>query len=112
MPRSTLSAWVKGRTSFKRVLDLDTTRYLSFVNLTEAFVLFAMRRHYRITMPRMRDAIDHVEREMQVQHPLAFQHFVTDKVDLFVRTAMGDVNVSRQSRTRMSDVLADLERIE
>jgi uncharacterized protein (DUF433 family) len=112
MPRSTLSAWVKGQASFKRVLDLDTPGYLSFVNLTEAFVLFAMRRHYRITMPRIRDAIDYVEREMQVRHPLAFQHFVTDKIDLFVRTALGDVNVSRQGQTRMSEVLADLERIE
>jgi uncharacterized protein (DUF433 family) len=112
MPRSTLNAWVKGQGGFKRVLDLDTPGYLSFVNLTEAFVLFAMRRHYRITMPRVRDAIDYVEREMGVTHPLAFQNFVTDKVDLFVRTALGDVNVSRQGQTRMSEVLADLERIE
>ena len=112
MPRSTLNAWVKGQGAFKRVLDLDTPGYLSFVNLTEAFVLFAMRRHYRITMPRIRDAIDYVEREMRVTHPLAFQHFITDKIDLFVRTALGDVNVSRQGQTRMSGVLADLERIE
>lgn len=112
MPRSTLNAWVKGQDGFKRVLDLDTPGYLSFVNLTEAFVLFAMRRHYRITMPKIREAIDYVQRQMQVQHPLAFQNFVTDKVDLFVRTALGDVNVSRQGQTRMSHVLAELERIE
>ncbi|MEA2718580.1 MAG: hypothetical protein QOJ39_444, partial [Candidatus Eremiobacteraeota bacterium] len=112
MPRSTLNAWVKGQGAFKRVLDLDTPGFLSFVNLTEAFVLFAMRRHYRITMPRIRDAIDYVAREMRVTHPLAFQHFVTDKVDLFVRSALGDVNVSRQGQTRMTEVLADLERIE
>jgi hypothetical protein len=106
MPRPTLSTWMKGRASFKRVLDLDTPGYLSFVNLAEAFVLFAIRRHYRITMPRIRDAIDDVEREMRVQHPLAFQHFVADKVDLFLRMALGDVNVSRRNQTRMSDVLA------
>ena len=112
MPRSTLSAWVKGRASFKRVLDLDTPGYLSFVNLTEAFVLLAMRRHYRTTTPRIRNAIDNVEREMQVQHPLAFQRFVTEKVDLFVRTALDDVNVPRQGQTPMCEVLVDLERIE
>jgi uncharacterized protein (DUF433 family) len=103
---------VKDQRRFKGVLKLDAPGYLSFVNLTEVFVLAAMRRHCRIKMSRVRDAIDSVEREMRVSHPLAFQNFATDKVDLFVRTALGDVNVLRQGQTRMSEVLADLERIE
>ncbi len=71
-----------------------------------------MRRHYNIPMPRIRDAIDYVERDMGVEHPLAFQEFVTDKVDLFVRSAMGAVNVSQRGQTRMNEVLSELERIE
>ena len=111
MPRSTLNAWVKGRSPFRSVLDLPSPGYLSFVNLTEAFILTAMRRHYRFTMPRIRDAIDYAERRMRVPHPLAVEKFVTDNIDLVVRTALGNVNMSRQGRSRMSKVLADLGRI-
>jgi uncharacterized protein (DUF433 family) len=113
MPRSTMAAWAQGMKPFKRVLDLPKPGYLSFVNLTEAFVLFTMRRHYRIQMPRIREAIEYVERELGVPHPLAFQQFKTDKVDLFVRIASGTaVNVSRRGQTHMDEVLTDLERIE
>jgi len=112
MPRSTMAAWAKGMGGFKRILDLPAPGYLSFVNLTEAFVLFSMRRHYNIAMPRIREAIEYVEKVMGVEHPLAFQQFVTDKVDLFVHSALGAVNVSRRGQTRLDDVIADLERIE
>jgi uncharacterized protein (DUF433 family) len=113
MPRSTMAAWAQGMKPFKRVLDLPKPGYLSFVNLTEAFVLFTMRRHYRIQMPRIREAIEYVEGELGVPHPLAFQEFKTDKVDLFVRIASGTaVNVSRRGQTHMDEVLTELERIE
>ncbi|HEX3466974.1 MAG TPA: DUF433 domain-containing protein [Candidatus Elarobacter sp.] len=113
MPRSTIAAWANGAKAFKRVLDLPKPGYLSFVNLTEAFVLFTMRRHYEIEMPRIRDAVDYVQQELGVDHPLAFQEFKTDKVDLFVQMASGKpVNVSRRGQMPMHAVLVDLERIE
>jgi uncharacterized protein (DUF433 family) len=108
-----MAAWAHGMKPFRRVLDLPKPGYLSFVNLTEAFVLFTMRRHYRIQMPRIREAIEYVEGELGVPHPLAFQEFKTDKVDLFVRIASGAaVNASRRGQTHMDEVLTDLERIE
>ncbi len=64
MPRSTLSAWTQGQDGFRRVLDLPQPGFLSFVNLTEAFVLLAMRRRYSITLPRIRQAVSYVEAEM------------------------------------------------
>jgi uncharacterized protein (DUF433 family) len=112
MPRSTLSAWTQGQDGFRRVLDLPQPGFLSFVNLTEAFVLLAMRRRYSITLPRIRQAVSYVEAEMGVQHPLAFQQFRTDFVDLFVTTALGALNVSQRGQTRMDSVLQDLDRIE
>jgi uncharacterized protein (DUF433 family) len=112
MPRSTLAAWTRGQGKFKRVLDVPRSGYLSFVNLTEAFVLFAMRRRYKITLPRVREAISYVEKQVGVEHPLAFQAFRTDYVDLFIETAMGNLNVSRGGQTRMNSVLHDLDRIE
>lgn len=110
--RSTLAAWAQGQHGFKAVLDPPRHGYLSFVNLTEAFVLLALRRAYRIKMPAVRDAIAYVEDRMGVDHALAFQRFTTDHVDLFVHTAGGTVNVSRGGQTHMSNVLGELDRIE
>jgi uncharacterized protein (DUF433 family) len=112
MPRSTLAAWAQGQGEFKQVLELPKPGYLSFVNLTEAFVLYAMRRRYKIKLPNIRIAIDYIETEMKVAHPLAFQPFRTDHVDLFVKTAVGDVNASKRGQTLMQDVLEGLNRIE
>jgi hypothetical protein len=112
MPRSTLAAWAQGQGGFKRVLDPPAPGFLSFVNLTESFVLHAMRRRYKIALPRIRQAVEYVEKQIGVEHPVAFQQFRTDYVDLFVETALGDVNVSRHGQTRMDSVLNDLDRIE
>jgi uncharacterized protein (DUF433 family) len=97
---------------FRPVLDSPQPGYLSFINLTEAFVLLALRRRYRIKMPNIRDAIVYTERELQVEHPLAFQEFTTDYVDLFVRTAGVVVNVSKGGQTKIDGVLGELMRIE
>ncbi|HEX3550881.1 MAG TPA: DUF433 domain-containing protein [Candidatus Elarobacter sp.] len=112
MPESTLRAWAYGQDQFRPVLTLPTRGFLSFVNLTEAFVLHAMRRRYRIALPRIREATSYVERALGVEHPLAFEKFKTDGVDLFVQTALGHINASRREQTHMDSVLADLERIE
>ena len=80
--------------------------------LIAAFVLAAMRRRYGIKMRSIREAVAYVERTMKVEHPLAFQRFTTDKVDLFVETALGPVNASRHGQTAMEGLHADLKRIE
>jgi uncharacterized protein (DUF433 family) len=112
MPRSTVAAWAKGQGSFKRVLDLPNPDFLSFINLTEAFVLQAIRSRYKIKLEEVRIAIDYVQNELNVEHPLAFEQFKTDGVHLFVKTAIGHVSASGRGQTRMNEVLHDLERIE
>lgn len=112
MPVSTLRAWVYGQDQFRSVLTLPTRGYLSFVNLTEAFVLHAMRRRYMIALPKVRDAMSYVEQKFGVEHPLAFQRFKTDGVDLFVQSALGALNASRGGQTQMDAIMADLARIE
>jgi uncharacterized protein (DUF433 family) len=63
-------------------------------------------------MPNIRDAIAYTERELEVEHPLAFQEFTTDYVDLFVRTAGVLVNASKGGQTKLDGVLGELMRIE
>ncbi len=111
MNPSTLRNWAHGTRGFQSVLELPQRGFLSFINLTEAYVLYAMRRRYEIALPRVRTAIDYVEQQMGVEHPLAFQQFTTDKVDLFVETAAGNVNASKRGQLRNAALLA-LERIE
>src|SRR5665213_3259627 len=82
MNPSTLRNWAHGTRGFQSVLELPQRGFLSFINLTEAYVLYAMRRRYEIALPRVRTAIDYVEQQMGVEHPLAFQQFTTDKVCL------------------------------
>jgi len=112
MPRSTLASWVGGKDGFRPLLEPPRIGYLSFINLTEAFVLLALRRRYKIKMPHIRDAIAYTEQHLEVEHPLAFQEFTTDCVDLFVRTAGGIVNASKGGQIKLDDVLGDLMRIE
>jgi uncharacterized protein (DUF433 family) len=111
MNPSTLRNWAHGTRAFQPVLELPQRGFLSFINLTEAYVLYAMRRRYEIPLPRVRTAIEYVESEMEVDHPLAFQQFKTDKVDLFVETAAGHVNASKRGQLRHAALMA-LERIE
>ena len=111
MNSSTLRNWVHGTRGFQPVLELPQRGFLSFVNLTEAFVLLAMRRRYEIPLPRVRAAMQYVEQQMGVDHPLAFQQFKTDKVDLFVETAAGNVNASKRGQLRHA-ALSALDRVE
>ena len=63
IPLATLRSWVHGRRPypttagkkyFKRLIDLPEPKFgaLSFMNLVEAHVLNAIRRDYRIALPR------------------------------------------------------------
>jgi uncharacterized protein (DUF433 family) len=65
-----------------------------------------------ITLPKVREAIAYVERAFRVEHPLAFQKFKTDGVDLFVQSALASLNASRGGQTQMDAIMSDLERIE
>ena len=95
IPKTTLRAWIKGmyygtganRRFFKPVFSLpepDTSPYLSYTNLVEAFVLSSLRRKHRIDLYKIRAAIESLQTRFNSQHPLAEHVFQTNGVDLFV----------------------------
>ncbi len=116
MPATTLRAWALGQRGFRPVLALpkDGTRhYLSFVNLVEAHVLFALRRHHQLPMQHIRKAVRYLENELRTSHPLATQRLKTDGVDLFVDRLGRLINASKQGQIAMRDLLeAHLRRVE
>jgi uncharacterized protein (DUF433 family) len=123
LPVSTLRSWVVGReygtaegTRFFEPLvgPLDeSVRLLSFVNLVEAHVLCAIRREHNVRLPAVREAVDFVQQQYGVAHPLAHQDFQTDGYSLFVERYGKLINASERGQIALKEVIRDyLERID
>ena len=123
IPVTTLRSWVRGRkypTSegdqfFQPVIELpdDSQNLLSFINLVEIHVLDAIRRDHRISLHKVRIAIDFIEKELKSDHPLAYHKLETDGLDLFVEGYGQLINVSRAGQLALRELLqAHLRRID
>lgn len=96
IPAGTLRSWLLGRhyrirnieKFSKPLIELPESevKLLSFNNLVEAHVLRVIRLEHHITLPRVRKALDYLEQEVGVPHPLVRAEFQTDGVDLFLDT--------------------------
>ena len=123
IPVATLRSWVRGRyyptgrgrRFFKPLIKLPDPNLasLSFVNLVEAHVLDAIRREHNIPLPKVRAALDYVNRRFHSQHPLADHKFQTDGVDLFLSALRELIAVSEAGQLAMKEMLAaHLRRVE
>jgi len=124
LPLSTLKAWCFGQVSqgasgkarnFAPVIEPadPSKRLLSFANLCELHVLAAIRRKHRIPLPRVRDSLTYVSRELNSKRPLIDKEFMTNGVDLFVQHASHLLNVSKHGQRSMrGDFEAALARLE
>ena len=123
MPQETLRSWVAGRLypvagqskRSKPLIHLDdpTGQYLSFINLVEAHVLAAIRRHYGVKLPKVRKALDYLSRQFRIERPLIDQTFQTDGLDLFVERYGDLINASREGQRAMKEIIGVyLKRIE
>ncbi|MDB9309264.1 DUF433 domain-containing protein [Aphanizomenon sp. CS-733/32] len=123
IPVGTIRSWTVGRnyptingvTFFKPVIatkDFKPT-LLSFTNLVEIHVLRAIRQHHKIQLDNVRKALDYIDEQFQVPHPLAREKFRTDGADLFIEKYCSLINASKNGKTDLKDALnAHLERIE
>ncbi len=112
---ATLKSWVLGRNytaqGKKRFalplihLPSDDTSRLSFMNLVEAHVLNAIRKKHQIPFPRIRKAVDYLEKELQSKHPLADERLKTDDIDLFIEQFGTLINVSRGGQLAIRELL-------
>ena len=119
-PAATVRAWFLGtRTgwgTFQPVLQLDDYRHrmLSFRNLVELHVLSSIRKRHRVTLYRVRIAIEILSESWKSEHPLAEQDILTDGYELFARVSGLLTNVSDPDKQiHLDKVLrAALRRIE
>ncbi len=123
LPQATLRSWVAGRPYpttagerfFRPVIHLPQEGWpvLSFVNMVEAHVLDAIRRHENIALQKVRTAVAYLERHYDSRHPLAEHRFETNGLDLFIEKAGLLINLSQAGQLAMRDIVAGyLRRIE
>lgn len=115
MPEQTLRSWVLERvypvlgqsTRSRPLVHLDNPKkqYLSFINLVEAYVLAAIRRRHGVKLPKVRKALDYIQRQLQVDNPLIDQAFQTDGLDLFIERYGQLINVSREGQRVMKEII-------
>ena len=95
MKPPTMRSWVTQRASSRRnteyvrepiVTSIDVVQHgdwrIPFVGLAEAYVLLFLRNR-RISMQRIRRAVDALKKESSIAHALASKSLFTDKLDLF-----------------------------
>ncbi len=133
IPQNTLRSWVHGRpyttsTGESRfsapvielpepVVDFDEEETpdeeakagrvlsLSFINLVEAHVLTAIRTVWGLPLYKAREAAVYLRGTFGSRHPFAEFDLETDKLNLFIRTIEGILNVTRGGQVEMQSVV-------
>ncbi|MDB9314898.1 DUF433 domain-containing protein [Spirulina sp. CS-785/01] len=122
IPESTIRSWTvgyryrvtDGKKRFYPLIESKTRDplRLTFTNLIELHVLRAIRQR-NIDLQKVRMALDYINEQLHIPHPLAHQEFQTDGVDLFIERYGALINASQQKKTLLRDSLkSHLERIE
>ncbi|MBW7931197.1 MAG: DUF433 domain-containing protein [Gammaproteobacteria bacterium] len=116
IPASTIRYWAAGRPGgsgavVKAALQQPLT--LSFSNLVELHVLGTLRRHFKISLPKVRTAIDYLRQRLDHPRPLISAQFETDGISLFVEHYGRLLNVTQEGQVTMRELLAaSLRRVE
>ena len=122
LPTSTLRSWTFGQPYstkggdriFEPLIHIeDPGGALSFIELTEAHVLSALRRKHHIDLPSVRRTLKRLAQEYPAaRHPLAQHQFATAGYELFVEE-FGRLTNYASGQIGLKEVLEDyLQRIE
>lgn len=120
---ATLRSWVVGRpyprggtvAFFEPLIQLSqsSNNLLSFRNLVEAHVLWALRTRYDVPIKAVRTTLNYAERALGIRHILLSPELQTNAGDLFLSKYGDLINLSRSGQLAMKKVLeAYLKRIE
>lgn len=117
VPKATLRSWVVGRKYpvitgerfFVPLVEIagPKLKHLSFLNLVEVHVLNAIRRTHHIALPKVRQALDYLRKQLHSRHPLADQQFETNGVDLFVTYYGRLMNITQSGQYAMRELIGE-----
>jgi uncharacterized protein (DUF433 family) len=120
IPVGTLRSWLHGRhypaggqrRYSEPLIQIPSPNLpqISFTNLVEAHILRVIRQDHHIRLDNVRTALDYVEREFNLPHPLARIKFQTDGVDLFVESVGKLINATKDGQLAMQRTLQHLLR--
>jgi len=117
IPTSTLHWWCLGReytvkgerrsspALIKPALYDPHNPSLSFYNLAEVHILAATRKFDKISMQKIRNAIDYLAEQYSSPHPLLGHDFFTDGKDLFIKKILETVNLSRKGQLAFKELV-------
>jgi uncharacterized protein (DUF433 family) len=124
IPESTVRWWCLGRkfrvrgelrdspALIKPALIDPRNPSLSFYNLAEIHILAATRRFHKISIQKIRDAIDYIEAIHPSPHPLLSLELFTDGASLFIKRISETVNLSKKGQLAFKELVdAHLSRI-
>lgn len=124
IPAGTIRSWTVGRRytttggdrHFQPLINIGVRKpiLLSFINLIEVHILRAIRKDHKIQLDKVRAALDFIDEQFPVPHPLAQSDFRTDGIDLFIDRYGALINASQSGQLELlKDALNHhLERIE
>ncbi|NJN74780.1 MAG: DUF433 domain-containing protein [Limnothrix sp. RL_2_0] len=123
IPKQTIRSWTigrkypvnKGEKYFHPLIEVQQTKplTLTFTNLVELHILRAIRHHHKIDLDKVRTALDYIDEQFKIPHPLAHQTFQTDGVNLFIEKYGSLINASQKGQLALKEVLKiHLDRIE
>lgn len=100
IPYQTIRYWTLGGVANDPVIRIAQHHppLLSFMDLLECWVLASLRHKEGIPMPNIRAAVETLRDKYKSEHPLVQSEFETDGVHLFVRDAIGLVNLSMRDQ--------------
>ncbi len=118
IPVGTLRSWLHGRyypvkdgkQYFQPLIQRPDPGLpqISFTNLVEAHVLRSIRKVHSVRLDKVRRALDYLDQQFGMPHPLARVEFQTDGVNLFVESVGRLVSVSQDGQLTMKEVLKHL----
>jgi uncharacterized protein (DUF433 family) len=121
VPYSTLQFWVKGKDYPARggrrravpVIPLSAPGFLSYRNLVEAHLLRGLRRHERITLPKVREAIARVRDEFGIERLLSHPQLAAAPGVLFLDLYSKLLDLSTDSQLALRELFtAHMARLE
>lgn len=108
VPYQTLRYWTIGRSDMEPIVHLAAYEppRLSFTNLMECHMLSAMRKHYNLRLPKVRNALRNLAELYPSRHPLIDREFETDRVDVFIREHGNELlNLNRPAQGTFKEIL-------